>query len=78
MLRRIAATHVVLPDGRRLTNHVVELDGTRLVNHYPLDHEAEMTEWLGGELDMTVPSIRHTIALADGTQHTRLLSPPPH
>ena len=52
-LRRIAASHITLPDGTQLHNHVVELWEGRVVNYYPLEGELPMTEWLGGSIIIT-------------------------
>ena len=77
-IRRIAASKVILPDGKEYANHVVELLGSRLVNHYPLQGEIAMTEWLGGTIRFEDEGIVHIMNLSDGTQRRRLLSPQPH
>ncbi len=77
-IRRIAASKVILPDGKEYANHVVELLGSRLVNHYPLQGEIAMTEWLGGTIRFEEAGVFHITHLSDGTQRRRLLSPQPH
>lgn len=72
-MRRIAAKHVVMPNGTTFTNHVVEIMDSRLVNHYPLQGEIEMTEWLGGTIVVEADGIHHLTRLSDGTQRKQQL-----
>jgi|GEM_PF-3197870 len=50
MLRRLAANHIIMPDGQTYDNHVVELAYGRILAHYPLRGEVEATEWYSGTI----------------------------
>lgn len=58
-MRRVAANHIILPDGTTLHNHVVELYQGKILNIYPLSGEIPLTEWLGGTITFD-PQPPHT------------------